>query len=383
MKILTVDIGTGTQDIFLYNSMLDMENAYKMVLPSATMMINHQLHKATNSKLPVVLTGVTMGGGPSQWAATAHIKAGYPVYATPDAARSFNDDLSEVEKLGIKIISEDEAAAFKAEYVKIDMRDFDFHAIERAFNQFGISLSHLEAVAVAVFDHGAAPKGVSDRKFRFDYLDTCIRSNYRLTNFAYRSENIPKFMTRLQAVANSSQGLDSPLILMDTAPAAILGATFDPQVAECKDVILVNIGNLHTLAFHLGPKGIKGVFEHHTGLLDQKKLENLLWNLADGSLKNEDVYNDNGHGALIYNDEPFILPTTPFGIAVTGPRRNMMRGSFLHPYFPVPFGDMMLCGCFGLLAAAADLLPQHRDMIMHSLLPNVDWAKSPWDFDAE
>ena len=26
MKILTVDIGTGTQDIFLYNSKLDMEN---------------------------------------------------------------------------------------------------------------------------------------------------------------------------------------------------------------------------------------------------------------------------------------------------------------------------------------------------------------------
>jgi len=30
----------------------------------------------------------------------------------------------------------------------------------------------------------------------------------------------------------------------------------------------------------------------------------------------------------------------------------------LRPYFAVPFGDMMLCGCFGLLGATAALLPE-------------------------
>ena len=34
-----------------------------------------------------------MGGGPCQWAAQAHPRAGLPVFATPDAARTFNDDL--------------------------------------------------------------------------------------------------------------------------------------------------------------------------------------------------------------------------------------------------------------------------------------------------
>ena len=38
MKFLTVDIGTGTQDIFLYDSNLDLENGFKLVLPSPTMM---------------------------------------------------------------------------------------------------------------------------------------------------------------------------------------------------------------------------------------------------------------------------------------------------------------------------------------------------------
>ncbi len=43
MKILTVDIGTGTQDIFLYNSHLDLENGFKLVVPSPTMIVHRRL----------------------------------------------------------------------------------------------------------------------------------------------------------------------------------------------------------------------------------------------------------------------------------------------------------------------------------------------------
>ena len=46
MKILTVDIGTGTQDIFLYDSNLDIENGFKLVLPSPTMMVHRRLKQA-------------------------------------------------------------------------------------------------------------------------------------------------------------------------------------------------------------------------------------------------------------------------------------------------------------------------------------------------
>ena len=41
-----------------------------------------------------------MGGGPSAWAAEDHARAGLPIYATPDAARSFNDDLEAVASNG-------------------------------------------------------------------------------------------------------------------------------------------------------------------------------------------------------------------------------------------------------------------------------------------
>ena len=97
MRILTVDIGTGTQDIFLYDSRLDLENGFKLVVPSPTMIVHRRLLEATRRRSSVLLTGVTMGGGPSQWAAEEHARSGLTIYATPDAARSFNDDIDIVE----------------------------------------------------------------------------------------------------------------------------------------------------------------------------------------------------------------------------------------------------------------------------------------------
>ena len=170
-----------------------------------------------------------------------------------------------------------------------------------------MSLTDLDAVAVAVFDHGNAPVDVSDRQFRFDYLDERIRAANRLSAFAYPSDQIPPIMTRLQAVARSANEIDAPLVVMDTAPAAVLGATFDPQVPTRQPVMIANVGNFHTLAFRLGPAGIEGVFEHHTGELDRPALESYLRRLADGSLTHEDVFQDMGHGALVYDHTPMAL----------------------------------------------------------------------------
>ena len=69
---------------------------------------------------------------------------------------------------------------------------------------------------------------------------------------------------------------------MDTAPAAVSGANFDPMVMKRERKIIVNVGNFHTLAFRLGD-GIEGVFEHHTGEIDLPKLEKYIRALADGS----------------------------------------------------------------------------------------------------
>lgn len=384
MQILTVDIGTGTQDIYLYDSRLDIENGFKLIVPSPTMIVHRELKEATRRGEAVLLSGVTMGGGPSAWAAEGHVKAGLPVYATPQAARSFNDELEKVEESGIRVISEDEACCLPDSIRRIELRDFDFPAIARAFTSFGVSLDRLSAVAVAVFDHGNSPPGYSDRQFRFDYLDTRIRDKNRLSAFAYRSEKIPEAMTRLQAVARSAQvpELDNiPLVVMDTAPAAVLGATFDFQVRSRERVLVANVGNFHTLAFRLGPAGIEGVFEHHTGLLNQGGLESLLEALADGSLRHEQVFEHHGHGALVYGQQPLHLDEAGQGVVVTGPRRAMLAGSHLRPYFAVPFGDMMITGCFGLLAATADLLPDLSESIRASLGEGGGRGTPPWEIE--
>ena len=79
MKILTVDIGTGTQDIFLYDSNLDIANGFKLVLPSPTMMIHRRLKQALPSRRPILFTGHQMGGGPSAWAIEEVPRPGIPV----------------------------------------------------------------------------------------------------------------------------------------------------------------------------------------------------------------------------------------------------------------------------------------------------------------
>jgi uncharacterized protein (DUF1786 family) len=381
VKILTVDIGTGTQDILLYHSQLDLENGFKLVVPSPTMIVHRRLKDATRRRQAILLSGVTMGGGPSAWAAEAHVQAGLPLYATPSAARSFNDDLEAVRLMGVQVISEDEALRLPASVVRLELKDFDFPAIARSLEHFGVRVDDLAAVAVAVFDHGNSPPDYSDRQFRFDYLDARIRSENRLSAFAYPADQVPPSMTRLQAVVDSAQGIDAPLLVMDTAPAAVLGATLDRRVAERQRVMVANVGNFHTLAFRLGPGGIEGVFEHHTGLLDLPRLERLLIALADGSLAHADVFEDHGHGALVYSPTPLSLEEGAFGVAVTGPRRGMLATSGLRPYFAVPYGDMMIAGCFGLLAAAADVLPEVGEEIRQSLGGVSGRGVTPWDVD--
>jgi uncharacterized protein (DUF1786 family) len=393
MKILTVDIGTGTQDIFLYDSHLDIENGFKLVLPSPTMMVHRRLKQMLPKREPVLLSGHQMGGGPSAWAIEEYARAGIPVYMTPSAATTINDELNKVEALGIKIISEDEANRLSSTVHRLDLKDFDFPLISKTFNDYGVSLKDLSAIAVAVFDHGNAPAGVSDRQFRFDYLDERIRAKNSLAAFAYLSKDIPPIMTRLQSVADSAGELPCPLVVMDTAPAAVLGADFDPMVATRKHKIVCNVGNFHTLAFRLGERGIEGVFEHHTGEIDLPKLEQLLHKLADGSLKHQDVFDDMGHGALMYSEEVFEFGRDDFDVVVTGPRRSMFQAvgrgqkteshrpssTVLRPYFATPFGDMMIAGCFGLLAATAEVMPGLAETISGSLRGGNGIGVAPWD----
>src|SRR5690348_822669 len=133
IRILAVDVGTGTQDILLFESGKTIENNFKMVMPSPTMIIADRIKRATERGQPIVLTGVTMGGGPCHWAARDHALAGYAVAVTPEAGRTFDDDLTMVEKMGFEIVDEAEAArrAKNLTLLHIELQDFDARSEER------------------------------------------------------------------------------------------------------------------------------------------------------------------------------------------------------------------------------------------------------------
>jgi uncharacterized protein (DUF1786 family) len=378
-RILAVDIGTGTQDVLLFDSRLEVENCFKMVLPSPTMMVFRRLEQIAERGQSAALFGFLMGGGPSSWGAERVLKGGGKVFATPQAALSFNDDLEAVQASGITVISDDELAALPPDVERVELRDFNFPALKQNFSRFGVPMDDLDAVAVAVFDHGNAPKDISDRQFRFDYLKERIQNNNSLTAFSFLSTQIPLSMTRFQAAANSASGFDCPMVLMDTAPAAVLGASFDPVAGSLDTKVIVNIGNFHTLAFRLSPRGIDGVFEHHTGLLDQSSLENLIRKLAEGTLTHAEVFDRHGHGAVMFTQSSMAVGTTPPPVIVTGPRRNLLAGSSLRPYNAVPFGDMMIAGCFGLVEAVAHQLPDLSQPIRKALDPSQSHHIAPWD----
>jgi uncharacterized protein (DUF1786 family) len=366
MQILTVDVGTGTQDVLLFDSERDLENCFKLVLPSPTVVIADRIRAATAAGRRLVLQGVTMGGGPSHWATMDHVRAGLAVFATPEAARTFDDDLAAVAEMGIQLVSDDEAIALAdAGAAHVFLRDLLLGQVLQTLVAFGVRVQ-LDGVAVAVFDHGAAPPGFSDRVFRFNYLRDRLASGLGLGGFAFLRGAVPDAMTRLRAVADTVPA-DLPLLLMDTAPAAIVGALEDPRVAEAHSPLVANVGNFHCLAFHLVDGEVAGLFEHHTGELTPARLAHYLEQLGEGTIQNAAVFADKGHGALVFD----TAAPRPDLLAVTGPRRALLVDGGGQPYLAVPHGDMMLTGNFGLLRAYAAHDEQVREAVERRLGPTA------------
>jgi uncharacterized protein (DUF1786 family) len=382
LRVLAVDVGTGTQDILLFESDRTIENCFQLVMPSPTVVVAERIRAATAAGRPVLLTGHTMGGGPCAWAARDHAQAGYPCYATTGAARTLDDDLAAVEALGLVVVDDAAAArlldAGDEALVHVVMRDFDARAIRTALAAFGVD-PVVDVVAVAAFDHGAAPPGYSDRRFRFDYIEAAVRQRPEPIAFTYRGDAVPPDLTRLAAVAADAAQYGSandgrpvaPVFVMDTGAAAVAGALEDGAVAAHEDCLIANVGNFHTLAFYLRRGRIRSLFEHHTGELTRDQLEAYLRELAAGTLTNERVFAESGHGALLLDVAPHD-GALPF-LAVTGPRRALLRGSALAPYEAVPHGDMMLAGCFGLLRGVAALDPMYAPAV-EAVLGRPAWG---------
>lgn len=377
MRILAIDIGTGTQDIVLFDSTVEPENCFKLIMPAPTQILATRVRQATRERKPLLLTGSLMGGGPVGWAVEAHLAADLPVYAEPDAARTLNDDLDRVRALGIHVLQHGDDLPGGA--VVLQLKDLDLAAITAALASFGLE-PRLDGLAVAVLDHGDAPPETSDRKFRFQHIQaTASLAASRvgqspetgLLSFAYTPAEVPAYLTRMRAVASCAPP-DVPLVLLDTGPAAALGALQDPHVGQRQNLLLVNVGNMHTLAAHIVNGQLVGILEHHTHRLTSESLVTYLRRFAARKLTNDEVFVDHGHGCFLATTCPNPR-SRPF-VAVTGPRRRLLGAAFHSsdfaagsPYFAVPHGDMMTTGCWGLVRAFAAKYPTWEPEIRKAL----------------
>jgi len=352
MKILAIDIGAGTEDIFLFDSQKkSIENCVKLVLPSPSRVFAAKVREATRLHKEVLVRGDVIGGGSFSVALKEHVEHGLRVVMTEKAACTVRNDVDEVRELGIEVVEkESEFERFDGEILTI--KEVDLIQLQEFLAKFGETLADVDVVAIAVQDHGVFPKGTSNRRFRIDKMRELLKENPKPENFAFMDYEIPPYFLRMRSAAQASgrQLLKSKVLLMDTSPDAILGCLKDPSIESADLVLAVNVGNGHTIAAIISDGNIVGVMEHHTRLLNPQKLERLLVDFADGKLTDDEVFRDDGHGLFFLSEPPTLSRIEK--VAATGPNRNILAKTNLSAYFAAPAGDVMMTGPIGLVEAA-------------------------------
>ncbi|MBD3170980.1 pyruvate formate lyase-activating protein [Candidatus Bathyarchaeota archaeon] len=349
MKAALFDIGAGTLDFLLYESNKNIENCVKMVLPSPQGTHVSKLEEITNENKDLYIDGYTVGGGGLGNAVKQHISKGLQVNMTPSAAYSIRNNLSEVEKLRVNIVDQ------KPENCKqLSLDELRLPSIEKVLNSFNESLMDVDVCGVSVKDHGAAPAGISNRVFRMENYRKTLKKDNRLSGFLYKAPKVQEYYLRMNAIVDAVRDTMGPVpvYLLDTSISALAGCLMDTRIINKDPVLVVNIGNGHTVAAVVSEDRIYAFFEHHTSMLDQEKLEYYLKKLSEGSLERVEVFEDGGHGSVTIMDPPGFSGIER--IAVTGPKRRLLEGSELDYIEASPGGDVMMTGTLGLLKVIQD-----------------------------
>jgi uncharacterized protein (DUF1786 family) len=332
-RILAIDVGAGTMDTLVYDPAQPIENAVQLVLPSATSLAARRIAAVREQRRPVFLHGNLMGGYHTTNAVWAHLQAGLAVYATETAAGTVHDDLDLLRSRGIVLTDEPPKDA-----VPVELRDVDLARLERTLAAYDVAMP--ETIAIAAQDHGFSPKA-SNRLFRFEHWRHFLTPDSTLADHIWRTP--PDYMTRLLAIQRDVPGA----IVADTGPVAVLGALEDERVgvAARAGACIVNVGNQHALGLLVRDETLFGVMEHHTESIDTPKLERLVARLVAGTISHDEVFADDGHGALVLGGYRELRPFA--FVAITGPNRRLAQA--LGWYEAAPHGAMMLSGCFGLV----------------------------------
>lgn len=336
MRILAVDVGVGTQDILLYDASRLPENNVKMVFPAMTRVLARLI---AGSREDLCFHGSTMGGGPLSYAIGNHLRKGFRVWMTPEAARSLRDNLQEVRGMGVEIVEDHAPGECRGKL--LETRDVDFPFLRSVLEGIGEGFN-FDCIGVAVQDHGYS-RGKADREFRFEKFREALGKDGRLYSLGYYSP--PAYYTRMTSLVKEiKRHHPGAVFVVDTKIAAIAGALHG--VRE-RPVVAVDIGNGHTTAALIGDEmEVLGLFEHHTPMLGRRSLEDYLRRFVAGELSNQEVFNAGGHGC--YSREGISMKEVE-KVVVTGPRRGLLEGSSLKVAFASPIGDVMMTGPVGIV----------------------------------
>jgi uncharacterized protein (DUF1786 family) len=345
-----MDIGSGTKDILLYDDKKNIENCIKIVVPSPSSIYARKVIETTKLRKNLLIYGDVIGGGKFTSALLSHIKNGLSVTMSVSSAYSVRNDLEHVKEFGIRIIeNNDLPKVFDGEEIELD--ELDLNKLKEFLMNYGEDLSDIDAIGIAVQDHGAAPVGMSNRKFRIRKMKELLSKRNNIFNLAYIEDTIPQNFIRMNSAFKASKRIlpETRVLIMDTSFAAILGCLCDPIVKKADSFLAINFGNDHTLAFIISGTEVCGIMEHHTKLLNPEKIRNLIIKFISSKIDDSDIFNDGGHGSF------YLGPLKKFEIeliVVTGPNRNLIKKTGLKYHFATPGGDMMMTGPLGLVMAA-------------------------------
>ena len=337
MRILAIDVGTGTQDIMIYDTEKELENSIKLVLPSPHLFISQQIKEIEND---IYFDGEIMGGGKIKNTILEHMEKGYDVVMEENCAKTIRDDIEQVKSFGIGIA--DNTKEYK-NYRKITLRDINITQLSEFLLMYDLEFD-FDELAIAVQDHGYN-ENMGDRDFRFEKIRQKLDKPISPMEFGFK-DDLPEYYTRMQAVKRTlkNEGIEKTPLLMDTKFASIAGMCFDKTAEKLNSFIVIDIGNGHTTAASIENKKIHGVFEHHTSNLTAESLEKYIKKLALAMLTNEEIYEDHGHGAHILNPIEKIEK-----VIVSGPKRELIDKTSLDWHHATPAGDVMMTGTVGLV----------------------------------
>lgn len=342
MRILAIDVGTGTQDIMIYDTEKELENSIKLVLPSPHLYISQRIRETEND---IYFTGEIMGGGKIKNTILEHMEKGYEVVMEPTCAKTIRDDIKQVESFGIKIA--DENQNYEG-YTKIALGDINITKLSEFLLGYDLEFD-FDKIAIAVQDHGYN-ENMGDRDFRFEKIREKVSEPITPLEFGFIDE-IPDYFTRMHAVRRQikAEGIEEMPLVMDTKFASIAGMCYDEVASKLDSFVVIDIGNGHTTAASIENGKIQGVFEHHTSSLTGESLERYIKRLASGEITHEEVYNDHGHGAHVLNPISKLEK-----VIVSGPKRELIEKTNLDWHHAAPGGDVMMTGTVGLIKTIQD-----------------------------